>query len=88
METFEQKALDYYGEIVIVKDLIHQAGFRCKIYSNICGRMDSFKLRRKRYPNRKEQTANCRISWKILASQRAKGRNQKQTLQHGNRKFT
>lgn len=27
MESFEQKALDYYGEIVIEKDLIHQAGF-------------------------------------------------------------
>jgi ATP-dependent Lon protease len=27
MEQFEQKALDYYGEIVIEKDLIHQAGF-------------------------------------------------------------
>lgn len=27
METFEQKALDYYGEIVIQKNLIYQAGF-------------------------------------------------------------
>ena len=27
MEQFEQKALDYYGEIVIEKNLIHQAGF-------------------------------------------------------------
>ena len=27
METFEQKALDYYGEIVIEKNLIYQAGF-------------------------------------------------------------
>lgn len=27
METFEQKALDYYGEVIIDKSLIHQAGF-------------------------------------------------------------
>jgi ATP-dependent Lon protease len=27
MEAFEQKALDYYGEVIIDKNLIHQAGF-------------------------------------------------------------
>jgi predicted ATP-dependent Lon-type protease len=27
METFEQKALDYYGEVIINKHLIHEAGF-------------------------------------------------------------
>lgn len=27
METFEQKALDYYGEVIIDKSLIHKAGF-------------------------------------------------------------
>jgi ATP-dependent Lon protease len=27
MEKFEQKALDYYGEVIIDKNLIHQAGF-------------------------------------------------------------
>ena len=27
METFEQKALDYYGEVIIDKNLINQAGF-------------------------------------------------------------
>jgi ATP-dependent Lon protease len=27
MEAFEQKALDYYGEVIINKGLIHQAGF-------------------------------------------------------------
>jgi len=27
LETFEQKALDYYGEVIIDKNLIHQAGF-------------------------------------------------------------
>jgi len=27
METFEKKALDYYGEVIINKHLIHEAGF-------------------------------------------------------------
>jgi ATP-dependent Lon protease len=37
METFEQKALDYYGEVIIDKHLIHEAGFGARAIPTYVG---------------------------------------------------
>lgn len=37
METFEQKALDYYGEVIINKHLIHEAGFGARAIPTYVG---------------------------------------------------
>ena len=37
METFEGKALDYYGEVVINKHLIHEAGFGARAIPTYVG---------------------------------------------------
>ncbi len=37
METFEQKALDYYGEGIINKHLIHEAGFGARAIPTYVG---------------------------------------------------
>jgi len=37
METFEQKALDYYGEVIINKHLIHKAGFGARAIPTYVG---------------------------------------------------
>jgi len=37
METFEQKALDYYGEVIINKHLIHRAGFGARAIPTYVG---------------------------------------------------
>jgi ATP-dependent Lon protease len=37
MEQFEQKALDYYGEVIINKSLIHQAGFGARAIPTYVG---------------------------------------------------
>jgi len=37
METFEQKALDYYGEVIINKHMIHQAGFGARAIPTYVG---------------------------------------------------
>ena len=37
METFEEKALDYYGEVIINKNLIHEAGFGARAIPTYVG---------------------------------------------------
>ena len=37
METYEQKALDYYGEVIINKHLIHEAGFGARAIPTYVG---------------------------------------------------
>ncbi len=37
MESFEQKALDYYGEVIINKHLIHEAGFGARAIPTYVG---------------------------------------------------
>lgn len=37
METFEKKALDYYGEVIINKHLIHEAGFGARAIPTYVG---------------------------------------------------
>lgn len=37
METFEQKALDYYGEVIINKHVIHEAGFGARAIPTYVG---------------------------------------------------
>jgi ATP-dependent Lon protease len=37
MQTFEQKALDYYGEVIINKHLIHEAGFGARAIPTYVG---------------------------------------------------
>jgi len=37
METFEEKALDYYGEVIINKHLIHEAGFGARAIPTYVG---------------------------------------------------
>ena len=37
MKTFEQKALDYYGEVIINKHLIHEAGFGARAIPTYVG---------------------------------------------------
>ena len=44
MEAFETKACDYFGEIIINKALIHQAGFGSRGYSDLCGGNGSFRI--------------------------------------------
>ena len=88
METFEQKALDYYGEIVIVKDLIHQAGFGARSIPTYVGEWILSNFVEKGHPNRKSRKQIAEFLGKIFTSQRPKRRNQKQTIQYGNCKST
>lgn len=37
MEAFEHEALDYYGEVIINKHLIHQAGFGARAIPTCVG---------------------------------------------------
>jgi ATP-dependent Lon protease len=37
LEAFEQKALDYYGDVIINKRLIHQAGFGARAIPTYVG---------------------------------------------------
>ena len=37
LETFEQKALDYYGEVIINKYLLHEAGFGARAIPTYVG---------------------------------------------------
>ena len=37
LESFEQKALDYYGEVIINKSLIHEAGFGARAIPTYVG---------------------------------------------------
>lgn len=37
LETFEQKALDYYGDVIINKHLIHEAGFGARAIPHMLG---------------------------------------------------
>ena len=37
MQSFEQKALDYYGEVIIDKHLIHEAGFGARAIPTYVG---------------------------------------------------
>ena len=37
MDGFEQKALDYYGEVIVNKHLIHEAGFGARAIPTYVG---------------------------------------------------